>query len=78
MRLLLERAGCEEDDLECGPDGSPPSRLKHNCSGKHAGMLAVCRAQGWPLRGYRLPEHPLQRENLADVAHASGVPQRRS
>src|SRR5215470_13514174 len=44
VRLLLARAEATEDDLECGPDGNPPSRLKHNCSGKHAGMLAVCRA----------------------------------
>jgi L-asparaginase II len=73
VRRLLERAGCGEDDLECGPDGSPPSRLNHNCSGKHAGMLAVCRARGWPTQGYRLPEHPMQRENAADVAHASGL-----
>jgi len=73
VRRLLERAGCDEGALECGPDGFPPSRLKHNCSGKHAGMLAVCRARGWPTAGYRLPEHPMQRENLADVASAAGV-----
>ena len=40
-----------EDDLECGPAGRPPSRLNHNCSGKHAGMLAACRANGWSMRG---------------------------
>jgi L-asparaginase II len=73
VRRLLDRAACDEDDLECGPDGFPPSRLKHNCSGKHAGMLAVCRARRWPTAGYRLPEHPVQRENLADVAAAAGV-----
>ena len=41
--------------------GEPPSRLKHNCSGKHAGMLALCRAQGWPYEGYRLASHPCSR-----------------
>ena len=35
-------------------------KLFHNCSGKHAGMLALCRAHGWPLEGYRLPDHPVQ------------------
>src|SRR5205823_8432923 len=38
VRLLLARAGATEDDLECGPE---PTRLEHNCSGKHAGMLAL-------------------------------------
>src|SRR5262249_6766435 len=33
VRLLLARASATEDDLECGPDGIPPSRLNHNCSG---------------------------------------------
>jgi L-asparaginase II len=70
---LLARAHAREDDLECGPEGKPPSRLKHNCSGKHAGMLALCRARGWPTKGYRLPEHPLQRELLAEVEAAAGV-----
>ncbi len=73
VRMLLERAGADEDDLECGPEGNPPSRLNHNCSGKHAGMLAVCRANGWPTQGYRLGDHPMQRQNLRDVADAAGV-----
>jgi L-asparaginase II len=76
VRMLLARAGAGEEDLECGPDGQPPSRIRHNCSGKHAGMLAVCRARGWPARGYRLPGHELQRANLHDVALAAGVPER--
>ena len=55
------------------PRATPPSRLRHNCSGKHAGMLAVCRAHGWPTEGYRLPEHPLQQLLLAEVAAVAGV-----
>ena len=73
VRLLLARASATEDDLECGPDGNPPSRLNHNCSGKHAGMLAVCRRSGWPTAGYRLADHPVQRQNLRDVAAAAGI-----
>lgn len=61
VRKLLDRAGATVDDLENGPqEGRPEGRLGHNCSGKHAGFLAACRANGWPFRGYRLPEHPLQ------------------
>jgi len=73
VRMLLARAHAGEDDLECGPVGQPPSRLTHNCSGKHAGMLAVCRANGWRTEGYRLESHRMQRTNLRDVAHAAGV-----
>jgi len=73
VRLLLARAHADEDDLECGKEGDPPSRLRHNCSGKHAGMLAVCRAHGWRTEGYRLPGHRMQRENLKDVARTAGV-----
>jgi len=59
---LLTRAGASEDDLELGlQEGRPPQRIHNNCSGNHAGMLALCRARGWPTEGYRLPEHPVQR-----------------
>ncbi|MBA2536350.1 MAG: asparaginase [Actinobacteria bacterium] len=68
---LLALAGAGEDDLECGAqDGS---RLRHNCSGKHAGMLLHARTRGWPRKGYRLPDHPLQEEILALVADTSGL-----
>src|SRR5437867_5261945 len=73
VRALLAKAPASEDELECGPEGQPPSRLKHNCSGKHAGMLAVCRARGWRTEGYRLPSHRMQREILRDVAAAASL-----
>ena len=73
VRMLLGRAHAGEDDLECGREGQPPSRLKHNCSGKHAGMLAVCRARGWRTEGYRLPSHRMQRANLRNVATAASL-----
>jgi L-asparaginase len=69
VRALLAKAEATEDDLECGPyEGS---RLKHNCSGKHAGMLALCRAKGWPTQGYRKPEHPCQQLMVAEIANAA-------
>src|SRR5207245_7256948 len=74
VRALLAAAPATEDDLECGPqEGRPPGRVYHNCSGKHAGFLAVCRSRGWPTTGYRLPEHPLQRALLAEVTAAAGA-----
>ena len=70
---LLSKAPANEDELECGPEGEPPSRLKHNCSGKHAGMLALCRAKGWRSEGYRLEGHRVQREMLSAHAEAAEV-----
>ena len=74
VRTLLQKTGGSENELECGlQDGRPPERIYHNCSGKHAGMIAVCRARGWPVTGYRLPDHPLQQELLEEVATAADV-----
>ncbi|HEV3477963.1 MAG TPA: asparaginase [Gaiellaceae bacterium] len=73
VRSLLARAPAGEDELECGPAGHPPERIKHNCSGKHAGMLALCRAHGWDSRGYHRAEHHCQRAMLAEIAHAADV-----
>lgn len=73
-RALLDKAGCTEDDLELGlQDGRPPHKLYNNCSGKHAGMLALCRAHGWPTRGYHEPEHPVQQACAAAHAEAAGA-----
>ena len=73
-RSLLERAPATEADLELGPqEGRGPSLLSHNCSGKHAGFLAVCRACGWPIEGYRLASHPLQQLLLGEIAAAADL-----
>ena len=70
VQALLDKAPATEDDLECGPfEGS---KLKHNCSGKHAGMLALCRVKGWPLEGYWLADHPCQQAMLAEVVQLAG------
>jgi L-asparaginase II len=73
VRSLLAKAPAQEDELECGAEGEPPSALRHNCSGKHAGFLALCRARAWDSRGYRLPDHPVQRAMLAEVAAAADL-----
>ena len=69
VRKVLARGGVEIDDLENGPqEGRPDGKLGNNCSGKHAGMLAACRAHGWPLHPYCDPAHPLQLEIARLVA----------
>ena len=74
VREMLAAGGLTEDDLECPPawpgdsatrdelirQNLGPSRIRMNCSGKHAAMLLACRASGWPTAGYTDPGHPLQ------------------
>ena len=72
VRALLARAEATEDDLELGiQEGRPPQKIHHNCSGKHAGMLALCAARGWPTHGYHTSEHPVQR--ACHEAHAEAA-----
>jgi L-asparaginase II len=87
---MLERAGCRPDELQCGvhpplyytvreelpPAGVKFTPLHHNCSGKHAGMLAHCRQHALPLESYLAFEHPLQQAIRAAVAHVTGVAER--
>src|SRR5262249_34020258 len=71
VRALLAKAPATAEDPQCGPFQGP--KLRHNCSGKHAGMLALCRAGGWPTEGYRLADHPCQQAGLAEVARLAGT-----
>jgi L-asparaginase II len=87
VRTILVKAQLDTGSLQCGPHeplhpptamalrglGEEPSRLHNNCSGKHAGMLTVCKAEGWPLDTYCDPEHPLQRRIRSLVAELAGV-----
>jgi L-asparaginase II len=54
--------------------GRPPTQLAHNCSGKHAAMLATCVENGWPTATYLQPEHPLQQLVADTVADLAGEP----
>lgn len=84
---ILAKVDAGEDALACGSHapyhrasaealrvaGMQPSRLHSNCSGKHAGMLALARYHGWPLAGYQRPDHPVQRRMLEEVERWSGL-----
>ena len=70
VRELLAFAPADEDELETGPQ---PTRIEHNCSGKHAGFLALCRARGWESRGYSEAGHPCQQAMLDEIAGAADL-----
>lgn len=72
VRRLLAATGGREEELRCGlQPGRPPEPIFHNCSGKHAAMLAVCRVNGWSLDDYRDDDHPLQQALVGEVAAAA-------
>jgi L-asparaginase len=72
VRELLRKTAGREEELDCGlQQGRPPQPIYHNCSGKHAAMIAVCREWGWPVEGYRLADHPLQQALHEEVAAAA-------
>lgn len=83
VAAMLENGGLDERSLQCpfdwplSPtamrlvarrDASAPRRIWHNCSGKHAGFLRACVAQGWPSDTYLDPDHPLQRRVIETVS----------
>jgi L-asparaginase II len=81
---ILERIGATEADLHCGAHpvphepsreeliraGRQPTPIYSNCSGKHAGMLALARVLEAPLAGYWEAGHPVQREIQAVLREA--------
>lgn len=83
VRRLLRAVGVAESALRCPPAlpirredaarARGSRRVFHNCSGKHAGMLAACAGAGWPLETYLEPSHALQREILRAVRRATDV-----
>ncbi|WP_131105748.1 asparaginase [Ornithinimicrobium sufpigmenti] len=85
-RRILASVGLDESALQNTPsrpldddererwvrEGLPDSSLAQNCSGKHAGMLAACRAAGWDTTTYLAAEHPLQRLIVEVVEELTG------
>lgn len=88
VEQMLDGGGLGVDDLRCpaalpGDDdargtlvagGGEATRLAHNCSGKHAGMLLACRAAGWSTETYLDPDHPLQQAIRTDIEASTGGP----
>ena len=87
VRAFLEKIGCHESDLLCGPlvplsdavaqdyktRGVTLTAVHSNCSGKHTGMLALAKHHGWPISGYTAATHSVQQRCLAEISEWSGV-----
>ena len=88
VQTLLREGGLSRDVLQCGThrpydvetaerllrDGEPLTPLRHNCSGKHAGMALHAKAAGWDVETYWHPDHPVQRLALETLATLAEVP----
>lgn len=75
VERMLQRLEIGANALHCGAhppfdqdaafslrcSGSEPGRIHNNCSGKHAGMLALARHHGWDAEGYWKLDHPVQK-----------------
>jgi L-asparaginase len=71
---ILWRADLDPSVLQCPIPPGKRSPLEYNCSGKHAGMLAVCQQRHWPLNNYLERKHPVQQLILGKVAELLRMP----
>ncbi|WGV24950.1 asparaginase [Halotia branconii] len=71
---ILWRADLDPTVLQCPIPEEKRSPLEYNCSGKHAGMLAVCQQRRWPLNNYLDRKHPIQQLILGKVAELLRMP----
>ncbi len=86
---ILNKINLTENTLQCGISTSlsynyalslarrnvADNQLINDCSGKHAGMLAVCQKMGYPLQNYLDPKHPLQKKILENISLIYEYPQ---
>jgi L-asparaginase II len=80
-RSIQELVGVTEDNLVCGThppadkearerlirQNVEPGPIRHNCSGKHSGMLAFAVLAGESIEGYCEPDHPIQLQILKTI-----------
>lgn len=76
VREWLRDLKLTERDLACGPhwpkdeseknrllsEHRKPEKIHNNCSGKHAGLLALCLDRGYATANYQRFDHPVQQE----------------
>jgi len=83
---ILEKVGLDEDALKCGRHppfhketkkmlGENYRQIHNNCSGKHAGLLALCVLKGYDTEGYLNPSHPIQKKIKETVSLICNYPE---
>ncbi len=79
---ILAKSGASQSDLECGAHmpsyrpamfeivkrNSEAQAIHNNCSGKHAGMLALAAHRNAPREGYTSVHHPVQTEIATTIS----------
>ncbi len=89
VKTIFDKIGLSESNLQCGVH--PPHRyaamkltpepgrvftqFEHNCSGKHAGMLAVAVHKGYSVEDYLSPEHPVQQHIRKAISEICNYPE---
>ena len=87
IKGIQAKVGVQESDLLCGTQlltdlatieamrdrGETPTPNRHNCSGKHTGMLAYARMRGLPISDYVNPQHPIQKSILETFSEMCGM-----
>jgi L-asparaginase II len=88
VKSILDKIGLSAEALQCGTHmpfddvatkqlravGQAPHVLHNNCSGKHAGMLALATYLRHPIESYLDPEHPIQRIIRITLSRFTAVP----
>ena len=88
LMSMQQKIGITVENLQCGVHpagdqatydamvlrGEQPNAYRHNCSGKHTGMLGQIKLQGFPLDNYVNQDHPVQQRILRTFAEMAGIP----
>jgi len=90
VQSILKKIGLNKGFLQCGTHVphyymalgiTPPKKrfspLQHNCSAKHAGMLAICVYKNWNLKNYLNPNHPVQKLILKTISELCEYPEKK-
>jgi len=71
---ILWHCDIDPSALQCPIPPGKQTPLQHNCSGKHAGMLALCKQRHWPLNTYLRRAHPAQKLIVNKIGELLGMP----
>ncbi|WP_336077193.1 asparaginase [Paenibacillus sp. 203] len=87
LESMYKKIGIDENKLHCCATyplnehakearhraREPKRRIFHNCSGKHAGLIALCKHMGWDEKTYYESDHPVQLEIVDTLAYLAEV-----